>query len=43
MKFLDYVGGRFGQSVKASMEAGEIVVTEVDSSILPKFYTEAKM
>ena len=32
--FLDFVGSRYGQSVKASLEAGELIVTEVDESIL---------
>ena len=41
--FLDFVGSRYGQSVKASLEAGELVVTEVDETVLRKFYTEAEM
>ena len=41
--FLDYVGRRFGQSVKASIEGGELVVTEIDDSVLPKFETEEDM
>ena len=38
--FLDFVGSRCGQSVKASLEAGELVVTEVDAKYLKKFETE---
>jgi len=37
--FMDYIGCTFGQSVKASLIAGELVVTEVDESLLPKFVT----
>ena len=39
-KFLDYVGYRFGKSVRAFLEAGKVVVIEVDSKILPKFTTK---
>ena len=42
-KFLDYVGARLGQSAKASLEAGEVIVTEVDTSILPIFETKKAM
>jgi len=42
-KFLDYISGRFGQSVRASLEAGEIVVTEIDKKTLPKFDAEEEM
>ena len=38
-----FVGSRHGQSVKASLEAGELIVTEVDEGILKKFDTEADM
>ena len=38
--FMDFVGGRHGQSAKASLEAGEVIVTEVDESILKKFDKE---
>ena len=38
--FMDFVGGRYGQSVKASLEAGEVIVTEVDESLLKKFDKE---
>ena len=41
--FLDHIGSRCGQSVKASLEAGEITVAEVDESILKKFDTEEQM
>ena len=41
--FLDYVGVRFYQSVKASLIAGELVVTEVDESLLPRFHTKEDM
>ena len=41
--FLDYVSGRFGQSVRASLEAGEVVVTEIDRKTLPKLNPEAEM
>ena len=37
--FLDFVGSKYGQSVKASIEVGELIVTEVDESILTKFDT----
>ena len=40
--FLNFVGSRYGQSVKASLEAGELIVTEVDESILRKFDTETE-
>ena len=43
MKFLDYVEGRFCQSMKASTKTGEILVMEVNLSILPKFDIEAEM
>jgi len=42
-KFLDCASGRFGQSVRASLEVGEIVVTEIDKKTLPKFDTEEEM
>ena len=37
--FLDYVESNFGQSVKALLIEGELVVTEVDESLIPKFET----
>ena len=43
VKFLDYIGGQFGQSIKASLEAGEVIVIEIDKRILPRFDTKAKM
>ena len=42
VKLLDYVGSKYGQSAKVSLEVGEMVVTEVDESLLPKFKTEAE-
>ena len=42
-KFLDVIGSRYAQSVKASLEAGEVIVTEVDESLLPKFNTDDEM
>ena len=41
--FLDFAGSRSGQSTKASIEGGEIVVTEINTSVLPKFETEEAM
>ena len=41
--FLDFVGSRHGQSVKASLEAGELVVTEDDEGVLRKFDAEVEM
>ena len=43
MKFLCYVGARFGKSVRVSLEAGKVVVIEVDSNILPKFATKKEI
>ena len=37
---MDYVGNKFGQSVKVSMLAGKMIVTEVDNKLIPKFKTE---
>ena len=42
-KFFDYVGARLGKSAKASLEAGEVIVTEVDTNILPMFETKKAM
>ena len=42
-KFLDYVSDRFEQSVRASLEAGEVIVIEIDKRILPRFETEEDM
>ena len=39
-KFLDYVGSKYGQSAKASISAGKLVVTEIDKTILKKFKTK---
>ena len=38
--FLDFVGSRCSQSAKASLETGELVVTEVDKKYLKKFDAE---
>ena len=38
--FLDFAGSRSGQSTKASIEGGELVVTEINTSVLPKFERE---
>ena len=38
--FLDFIARRYGQITKASLEAGELVVTEVDETLIPKFDTE---
>ena len=38
--FLDYAGMRFGQSARASLTVGELVVVEVDKTLMPKFETE---
>ena len=38
--FMDFVSSRHGQSVKASLEAGELVATEVDKKCLKKFDAE---
>ena len=35
--FLDYVGRNYGQSMRASLQAGKLIVIEVDKSILLKF------
>ena len=35
--FLDFVGSKYGQSVKASLEAGRLIRTEVDETVLKKF------
>ena len=41
--FLDFVGSRYGQSAKASLEAGELIIIEVDENILKTFDTETEM
>ena len=40
---MDYVGARLGQSSKASLEAGEVIVTEVYTNILLRFETKKAM
>ena len=37
---MDYVGSKYGQSAKASIIAGKLVVTEVNKSLLKKFKTK---
>ena len=39
-KYFDYVGSKYGQSAKASIIAGKLVVTEVNKSLLKKFNTK---
>ena len=41
--FLDFVGSRCGQSAKASLEAGELIIIEVDENIHKTFDTETEM
>ena len=38
--FLQYVASKFGQSAKATLLAETLVVTEVDTSKLPRFKTK---
>ena len=38
--FLDNVGSKYGQSVRASLLTGKIIVTEVDNTILNKLKTK---
>ena len=40
---MDFVGSRHSQSIKVLLEVGELIVTEVDNTILQKFDTEAEM
>ena len=37
---MDYVGSKYGQSVKALVIAGRLVITEVDKTVLKKFKTK---
>ena len=37
---LHHIWSKFSQSVKASLEAGEMVMTEVDETLLPRFDAE---
>ena len=39
-KYLDYIGSKYGQSAKASLIAGKLVVTEIDTSVLKRFKTK---
>ena len=38
--FLDHIWSKFSPSAKASLEAGEMIETEVDETMLPRFDTE---
>ena len=40
MVLMDYVGNNFSQSVKVSMLSRNMIVTEVDDKLIPKFKTE---
>ena len=41
--FFNFVGSRFGQSVKASIESGELFITDVDKSMTPQFDKDEHM
>ena len=41
--FLECVGSNCGQSVWESLVSGDLIVAEVDESILPKFETQKEM
>ena len=41
--FLDCVEIRFVKSTKASIEVGELVITDIDDNVLTKFETEEAM
>ena len=36
---MNYVGSKYRQSVRVSLQAGELVVMEVNETLLPKFKT----
>ena len=36
---INYIGSKYGQSVKVSLTTGELVVTEMAETLLPKFKT----
>ena len=38
--FLNWVAAKYGQSVKASLLLGEVLVSEVDEDVIPKFDTK---
>ena len=38
--FLDFAGSKYSQSVKASLEVGKLIITEVDETVLKKFNTK---
>ena len=40
LAFLTHVAAKYGQSAKASLLASEIIVTEVDEDLIPKFDEE---
>ena len=37
---INYIGTKYGQSVKVSLTTGELVVTDIYEKLLPKFKTE---
>ena len=37
--FLNYVGTKFGQSVRVSLVSGEVIVMELDEDLIPKLKT----
>ena len=39
---MDYVGNKFGQSVKVSMLSRKMIVTEIDDKLIPKVKTEGE-
>ena len=40
VNFMDYVITILGKSEKASLDASEVIVTDVDTSIFPRFETK---
>ena len=41
--FLDYVSSKYSQSAKVSLEAGELIINEVDEIYIKKFDTETQI
>ena len=41
--FIDLVASKYEQSIRSSLESGEVIVTEVDKSVLIKFDTKEEM
>ena len=39
--FFKYVSSKFGQSIRASLVTREVIVTEVDKNLIPRFDTKA--